>query len=244
MSSPTLTVAIPTMDRWDKFLKKQLPIYLDHPLVECVVICDENGNDIGKICEDGYDMNPKLRLYQNESVLGVYGNKRQCLLKAPSQYVAVLDSDNWFEPSYIDHVIHHCINRDGDKAEKTIYSAGGNERLFLDTGVKENRIKIFNGMRISKSNWNTVLETVGWNFLLNDGNAVWPKSFVQYMPDLPEEIVVGTDSILAMKYAIQAGYTMSVEPGLQYIHTVHDGSHWNQNAAVSSRLMMQMNWRV
>ena len=243
MSKPTLTVAIPTMDRWDKFLKKQLPIYLDHPLIDCVLISDENGNDIEKICEEGYDKNPKLRLYQNESILGVYGNKRQCLLKAPTQYVAVLDSDNWFEPSYFDRVIE-CINRDGDLAEKTVYSAGENERLFLDTGVKENRIKHFSGKRVNKSNWNTTLKVVGWNFLLNDGNAVWPKSFVQHMPDLPEERVVGTDSILAMRYAIMAGYTMSVEHSLHYIHTVHDGSHWTLNAGVSSRLMGLMDWRL
>jgi glycosyltransferase involved in cell wall biosynthesis len=243
MSKPTLTVAIPTMDRWDKFLKKQLPIYLDHPLIDCVLISDENGNDIDKICQEGYDKNPKLRLYQNEFILGVYGNKRQCLLNAPTQYVAVLDSDNWFEPSYFDSLME-CIKRDGDLAEKTIYTAGENERLFIDTGVKENRIKHFSGKRINKENWNTILKIVGWNFLLNDGNAVWPKSFVQHMPDLPEERVVGTDSLLAMRYAIQAGYTMSVEHSLHYIHTVHDGSHWTQNAGVSSRLMGQMDWRV
>jgi len=243
MSKPTLTVAIPTMDRWDKFLKKQLPIYLDHPLVDCVVVCDENGNDIEKICLEGYDKNPKLRLYQNEFILGVYGNKRQCLLNAPTQYVAVLDSDNWFEPSYFVNLME-CIKRDGELAEKTIYTAGENERLFLETGVKENRIKHFSGKRINSENWNTILKIVGWNFLLNDGNAVWPKSFVHHMPDLPEERVVGTDSLLAMRYAIQAGYTMSVEHSLHYIHTVHDGSHWTQNAGVSSRLMGQTDWRI
>ena len=243
MSKPTLTVAIPTMDRWVKFLRKQLPVYLDHPLVDCVIVCDENGNDIEMICDLDYAKNPKLRLYQNEYILGVYGNKRQCLLNAPTDYVAVLDSDNWFEPSYFDNVIN-CIKRDGNLAEKTIYSAGENERLFIDTGVKENRIKHFSGKRINKDNWNTTLNIVGWNFLLNDGNAVWPKSFVQHMPDLPEERVVGTDSILAMRYAIQAGYTMSVEHSLHYIHTVHDQSHWTLNAGVSSRLMGQMDWRI
>lgn len=241
--APTLTVAIPTMDRWEGFLKKQLPIYLNHPLVSCVVVCDENGNDLDSICAAGYDINPKLRMYQNEQVLGVYGNKRQCLLMAPTDHVAIFDSDNWFEPSYIDHVFQ-CFARDGDASKKTIYCAGENERLFLDTGVSENRIKHFSGMRINRNNWNSVLNTPSWNFLLNDGNAVWPKSFIQYMVDLPEERVVGTDSILAMRYAIMNGYTLSVEPGLHYVHTVHDGSHWTQNAAVSSRLMAQIDWSI
>ena len=234
-----LTVAIPTMDRWQKFLKKQLPVYLDHPGIDCVLVSDENGHDIESICEEGYDTSYKLRLYQNDSVLGVYGNKRQCLLKAPTEYVAILDSDNYFAPSYFDHVLE-CIKR-GE--EKTIYCAGVNERLF-ETGFTENRTKHFSGMRINRDNWNQVLETPGWNFLLNDGNAVWPKSFASKMPDLPEERVVGTDSILAMRQAIQAGYTLSVEPGLHYIHTVHDGSHWTQNERASNRLLGLMNWRV
>ena len=241
--TPSLTVAIPTMDRWDKFLKKQLPVYLDHPLIECVVVCDENGNDISSICEAELHDNPKLRLYQNESVLGVYGNKRQCRLKAPTDFVAVLDSDNYFEPSYFDKIVN-CIYRDGEDAKKTIYAAAGNERLFLDTGAKENRVAHFSGKRIDRRNWNDVLQTVGWNFLLNDGNAVWPKSIVGYIPDIPEERVVGTDSILAMRQAIQAGYTLSVEPGLSYIHTVHDGSHWTLNQAASNRLLATMDWRV
>ena len=235
-----LTVAIPTMDRWQKFLKKQLPVYLDHPAVDCVLVSDENGHDIESICEEGYDTNPKLRLYQNDTILGVYGNKRQCLLKSPTEYVAILDSDNYFDASYLDHVLE-CIKR-GE--EKTIYCAGVNERLFIETGFTENRTKHFSGMRINRDNWNQVLETTGWNFLLNDGNAVWPKSFASKMPDLPEERVVGTDSILAMRQAIQAGYTLSVEPGLHYIHTVHDGSHWTQNEKASNRLLGLMNWRV
>ena len=98
----SLTVAIPTMERWS-FLNEQLPKFLGNPRVSYVVINDENGKDINIICEIGLDSNPKLRLYSNDAVLGVYGNKRQCLLNAPSEWVAVLDSLT----SYI------CISRDG-----------------------------------------------------------------------------------------------------------------------------------
>ena len=73
----SLTVAIPTMERWS-FLNEQLPKFLGNPRVSYVVINDENGKDINIICEIGLDSNPKLRLYSNDAVLGVYGNKRQC----------------------------------------------------------------------------------------------------------------------------------------------------------------------
>jgi nitrite reductase/ring-hydroxylating ferredoxin subunit len=237
----SLTVAIPTMDRWSTFLKSELPAYLSNPTIDAVVISDENGNDIQSICEAGLDTDPKLRLYQNDSVLGVYGNKRQCLLRSSTDYVAVLDSDNHFEPAFFDAFY---ASRQRDRDDKTIYCAGDNRRVDLNTGIEEDRTRHFSGMRISRSNWNSVLETKGWNFLLNDGNCIWPRAVVKHMPDLPEEQIVGTDSIYAMRQAIQAGYTLCVEPTMSYIHTVHDGSHWLQNATVSSRLMGMRDWRV
>ena len=237
----SLTVAIPTMDRWSTFLKSELPAYLSNPTIDTVVISDENGNDIQSICEAGLDTDPKLRLYQNHSVLGVYGNKRQCLLRSSTDYVAVLDSDNHFEPAFFE-AFYASRQRDG--GDKVIYCAGNNRRVDLNTGMEEDRTRHFSGMRISRSKWNTVLEMTGWNFLLNDGTCIWPRAVVRHMPDLPEEQIVGTDSIYAMRQAIQAGYTLCVEPTMSYIHTVHDGSHWLQNARVSSRLMGMRDWRV
>jgi hypothetical protein len=240
-----LTVAIPTMDRWSSFLKKQLPLYLDNPRIDCVVISDENGNDIRDLCEDGYENHPKLKLYQNEKIMGVYGNKRLCIMRSPADadFVAVLDSDNRFDSSFFDEFFK-SVERDGAAAEKTIYCAGDNKRLDLDTGVIEDRTAHFSGMKIVPGNWNKVLETVGWNFLLNDGNCIWPRAVIKHFPNVPESQIVGTDSIYFMRQAIQAGFTLSVEPSMQYIHTVHKGSHWLQNAAASSRLMGMRDWRV
>jgi len=237
-----LTVAVPTMERWS-FLKDQVPKYLDDPNVSFVVISDENGKDINIMSELELDSNSKLRLYENDVVLGVYGNKRQCFLKAPSPWVAVLDSDNKFEPSFFSEFLK-CKERDGALAEKTIYCAGENIRLDLHTGLTEDKTSQFSGMRISRENWNSVLQTRGWNFLLNDGNCIWPRDVVNHFPDIPEDQIVGTDSIFFMRQAIQAGYILSVEPTMRYVHTVHDGSHWLQNAQISSRLMGLRDWRV
>lgn len=237
-----LTVAIPTMERWS-FLKDQIPKYLNDPNISFVLISDENGRDINVICELEMDSDPKLRLYQNDTVLGVYGNKRQCFLKAPSEWVAVLDSDNKFDSDFFEAFLK-AKERDGPLSEKTIYCAGFIQHLNLKTGSIENKTNQFNGMKISRDNWNTVLKMPGWNFLLNDGNCIWPRNVIKNFPDLPEDQIVGTDSIFFMRQAIQAGYTLSVEPTMHYIHTVHDGSHWLQNAAVSSRLMGLRDWRV
>jgi glycosyltransferase involved in cell wall biosynthesis len=237
----SLTVAIPTLDRWDRFLENQLPIYLDHPRIEYVVICDENGNDISKLMETEYGSHPKLRLYENETVLGVYGNKRKCLLNSTTDWVAVLDSDNYFQPEFFD-AFFSALER--DKSKKTIYCAGQNLRLDLETRQVEDMTRHFSGLQISHQNWNRILETPGWNFLLNDGNSVWPRSVIETLPPMTEEQIVGTDSIFAMRRAIQAGYTLCVEPSMKYTHTVHSGSHWLQNVEISSRLLGKMTLRI
>ena len=237
-----LTVAIPTMERWS-FLKDQIPKYLNDPNVGFVVISDENGKDINVICELELDSHSKLRLYQNDEVLGVYGNKRQCFLKAPSEWVAVLDSDNKFEPDFFEEFLK-ARERDGAKSEKTIYCSGNVANLNLESGLTNYKTKHFAGMKITRENWNDVLKMPNWNFLLNDGNCIWPCNVIKHFPDLPEDQIVGTDSIFFMRQAIQAGYTLSVEPTMHYVHVVHDGSHWLQNAEVSSRLMGLRDWKV
>lgn len=237
-----LTVAVPTMERWS-FLKDQVPKYLNDPNVSFVVISDENGKDINIMSEMEMDGHIKLRLYQNDEILGVYGNKRQCFLKAPSEWVAVLDSDNKFSSDFFEAYLK-VRERDGELAKKTIYCAGDIQYYNLETGDIQYKTRHFSGMKISRDNWNEVLKMPRWNFLLNDGNCIWPRDVIKHFPDLPEDQIVGTDSIFFMRQAIQAGYTLSVEPTMHYIHTVHDGSHWLQNAEVSSRLMGIRDWRV
>jgi glycosyltransferase involved in cell wall biosynthesis len=230
------------MERWS-FLKDQVPKYLNDPNVSFVVISDENGKDINIMSEMEMDGHIKLRLYQNDEILGVYGNKRQCFLKAPSEWVAVLDSDNKFSSDFFEAYLK-VRERDGELAKKTIYCAGDIQYYNLETGDIQYKTRHFSGMKISRDNWNEVLKMPRWNFLLNDGNCIWPRDVIKHFPDLPEDQIVGTDSIFFMRQAIQAGYTLSVEPTMHYIHTVHDGSHWLQNAEVSSRLMGIRDWRV
>jgi hypothetical protein len=238
-----LTIGIPTMGRW-KFLKRQLPIFLNHPRVSYVVVCDETGEDVEAICEHGMDMNPKLRLYVNESVLGVYNNKRQCIEKAPTEWVGVLDSDNTFDATFINNFWAALERRGalGPEGPKTLFCAGEQIRLFEESGKTENRIAHLSGLELSKSNWNAVLAQRDSIFLLNDGNTIWPTSVLAALPPMPEAEIVGTDSIFALRQAILAGYTLSVEPTMHYVHLVHSGSHWIQHEAASMALMRARSW--
>ena len=231
-----LTVAIPTLKRFS-FLEKTVPDYLDNPTITAVVICDETGEDIDQIEKTVWGKHPKLRLHRNPSRLGMYYNKRKCMEVSPTDWVAVLDSDNIFPEEFFETV------QDVVTDPKTIYASGDIVRLFLKTGESEQKTQQFSGLQITKSNWNPVLKTPGWNFLLNDGNWIGHKSLLQAWPtNLLEKEIRATDSLRIVKGFVEKGFTYFVVPGLRYIHTVHDDSEWIKTERESSYLLATTNW--
>jgi hypothetical protein len=237
-----LTVAIPTMRRWKGFLEKSLPQFLSNDSVTYVVVCDETGEDTDAIQASKWASHPKLRLYRNEKRLGMYANKRKCVEVSPTDWVAVLDSDNIFPDVFFETLFETW--KDEGANQKTIYAASEIVRVFLKTGESEERTSHFAGMRIQKSNWNAVLKMKAWNFLLNDGNWVGHTSILEAWPPIPEEKVRATDSIRIVKGFVEKGWTYSIVPGMRYIHTVHDDSEWIKTEQESSYLLATTDWRI
>jgi len=236
-----LTVAIPTLRRWKGFLEKTLPMYLQNDLISFVVISDETGEDIAQIQAAGYASNPRLILSTNPQILGMYRNKRKCLELAPTEWVAVLDSDNLFPDLFFETLVDEL--REGNP--KTIYASTHIVRLFIKTGESEEKTEHFEGKKITKENWNATLQTKAWNFLLNDGNWVANKRLLDAWPlDLPESKIKATDSLMIARNAILSGFTYYVVPGLRYIHTVHDDSEWIKTEQESSFLLATTKWTL
>ena len=235
-----LTVAIPTLRRWN-FLQKTLPTLLDNDLITYVVISDETGEDVKQIQATSYGTHSKLRLSTNSEILGMYRNKRRCLELAPTEWVAVLDSDNVFPEAFFETIADELRSAD----TKTIYASAHIVRLFLKTGESEERTGHFSGNRINKDNWNKTLQTPAWNFLLNDGNWIGHKSLLEAWPlNIPESKIKATDSLMIVRNAVLAGFTYYVVPDLRYIHTVHDDSEWIKTEQMSSFLLATTTWTI
>lgn len=236
-----LTVAIPTMRRWKGFLEKSLPTFLTSSYVSYVVVCDETGEDSEAIRASKWASHPKLRLHTNEKRLGMYANKRKCVEVSPTDWVAVLDSDNIFPDVYFEALFDTWKDEGADI--NTVYAASEIIRIFLKTGDSEEKTKHFSGMRIHKGNWNQVLKMRAWNFLLNDGNWVCHRSVLEAWAPYPEEKIRATDSIRIVKGFVEKGWVYSCVPGMKYIHTVHDDSEWIKTEAESTHLLATTDWR-
>jgi len=89
------------MDRFDEFLSKYLPDYIGNPLVNEIIICDENGKDAEKIRKAHPDVS-KLHVYVNENTLGPFLNKLQVCKKASNEWIVLMDSDNFADDKYFE----------------------------------------------------------------------------------------------------------------------------------------------
>ena len=238
-----LTVAIPTMRRWDKFLSKSLPTYLNHPFVKNVLICDETGEDIAAIRASEWANHPKLILKQNERRLGIYHNKRQCIELAPTEWVGVFDSDNFFDTHFFDQL--EALWKAEGADPKAFYAPGNGLFVNEDRSPPTNPIGAFAGTKITLGTWNDIFNLPQWNYMLNDGNWIVPRSVLSLLPtDVKNEDVLATDAIYMARLFVKGGYTYDIRTELQYIHVVHKGSSWIADSAENNRIWESTNWKI
>jgi hypothetical protein len=208
------------------FLKESIPKYLENPHVTEVVITDETGEDYGAISQAF--SHPKLRLYKNERRLGSVENKQRAASYATSDFIAIIDSDNFADVTYFEAFKNYIATH-----------TFSNSSLFLPSAAKPH----FNyQMYVDKLlTWQTVgqywpkIETC-----LNTMNLIIPRSFLvkfNIMNDKPlcDETSGSYDALYFSLYALfNMNATLIVVPGMDYEHRVHSGS-WYMEAEPYSK---------
>jgi succinoglycan biosynthesis protein ExoO len=234
-----LSIAIATMRRWD-FLKDSLPVYLDRPEVKEVILCDETGEDCALARASPFGSHPKLRLVVNEKRLGIYQNKRKALSLAKGEWVAILDSDNYFNDEWFE-VLGEVLLKSHPKR----ILASADFKMTKEDGTVSFPCKSFSGCVLDSKTWNIMFERPMWNFLLNDGNWVVHASAIDALPkETPSEALQAADAIYMLRQWILSGYSIWYVPELSYIHTVHGGSSWLATEKESNRILTSTDWRI
>jgi glycosyltransferase involved in cell wall biosynthesis len=239
--SVKITIAIPTMRRWS-FLKDSVPAYVARPEVAEVIICDETGEDY-ELLQAAFghlqSAKNKLRLYKNEQRLGIYENKKKCLSLATTTWVALLDSDNIFGDDWFEALPYMDFSD-----EKRIFASADFKSVNVKTGAITYECRKFRGLVLDPRTWNETLEQPKWNFLLNDGNWIVPRSVIDCLPDVRSESLLAADAIFMARCFVKGGYCIYYVPGLEYTHLVHPGSSWLQTDVQSSRILLSTDWRI
>jgi hypothetical protein len=227
---PKISLCIPTMNRFS-FLKDTLPQYLANPYIDEIVISDETGEDIAKIRETFSD--PKLKLFVNSERLGAFLNKEQAVRYATNEWVALIDSDNFAPLSYFETWFRvESLN------PMTVYAPSRTIPTSNHRGF-DNRSLI--GISMTKHNVQALLDSnsIVVGNVVNMGNYIFNRAFYLESSDPAYsdlyQTIHGWDARLRTWLLLNKGATYVFLPGLEYSHSVHDGSLYTTTCSEISR---------
>lgn len=214
------SLCIPTLDRFDSFLKINLEKYIENDFINEIIITDENGNDIEKI-KKYYPNNEKFVLIKNESKLGPFLNKLKACKIAKNEWIALIDSDNFADTNYFFTAKNYIINNIHN--EKNIILAPcfakPNFNYLQFSGLVFNKDFFKNNRNIQFSS----------SILMNTGNYIINKYLIENLNivnELNNIIQSSSCDVIYFNTLLfeQLELNLHVVPGLEYEHVVHDGS--------------------
>jgi hypothetical protein len=220
------TLCIPTMDRYDTFLIAYLIKYVANPLINEIIITDENGNDIQKILESNIEKS-KLKLYKNDNRLGPFLNKLRACNLATNEWIALIDSDNFADEEYFNisyKYIKQLINPKYDIISPSFAKPAFDYRHLHNNIITKTSLKSLIDFDDKNRGVNAGLST-----LMNTGNYILNNSLITEI-NLNNEInnipyssacdVIYFNTLLFEQFDVK----FHILSGLEYEHVVHHGS--------------------
>lgn len=219
---PSISLCIPTMNRFDGFLRGYLLYYLQYlkeGIIDEVVICDETGNDYQKIIET-FGFLPNFKVVKNDSVLGVFKNKLKVASLATSDYIAIIDSDNFCDATYFNTVKKYITEKEHMFSSAVILAPSFAKPNF--------NYKQFENAVVTKSNFKDFYYAGNFETLLNTGNFVVNKKIIENIRyDESVMFVITAADVLyfnLLAYLQFDDLQLHVVENLEYNHVVHGGS--------------------
>lgn len=187
---------------------------LDDDRVSEVIISDDCSDyELYKRVVEHYKPWPKVKVSRNDTNVDCYRNKRKAVSLASNEWVIVWDSDNIMTKGYID-VIHELEWYKDFIYQPSFARPHFDFRHYALDYDKSNVHKY-----VSEGNFSTMLNAMNYFVNRDEYLRVWDGSVDP----------VTSDSIFQNYNWLKAGNSIYVVPGLEYEHTVHNGSHYQQN---------------
>lgn len=190
-------------------------VLYDDRISEIIIVDDASDMGVYEQLELSVAGMDKVSIYRNETNLGCYCNKQQAILRSNNDYVIILDSDNIITPDYIDRIFERAWSP--------------NTILSPYWGKPSLDYSQYSGMLITKENINLYLGKGNLEMLLNTFNFFINRNEYLKVFDKTVEPVT-SDSIYICYRWLKNGGKIMVVPGMWYIHSIHNGSHYQNNS--------------
>jgi len=223
------SLVITTYNRFDKFLKNNITKYLLNPYIDEIIISDDCSDDYDKLIN--YFSNPKIKIFKQPKNLGALRNKITACTYATSEWICLMDSDNFADIDYFDALLVYWTI--SDKSNDLIYCPS---KALPSFDMSELIGQIF-----CKDDFKNIN---AW--LSNTGNHVFHKDIVKYLlPILDNNINPYAVDVKYMVYTwLKNNIRITVVKDMHYEHTMHSDSLYVQNSNNSINFDKTFNWNM
>lgn len=231
------SLCIPTLNRFDEYLKINLPKYLDNKLIDEIIISDENGNDINKI-KKKIGNHPKIKFNINTKIEGPFMNKITACKLAKNEWVALIDSDNFADYEYFSKMSEFINNN--RLLKTTILSPDHGSDVFNWNYLsnKDNLLnkETYNKIKKIDNDYKSSRVNVGClSHLMNTGNFVLNKYVIDnidlnnYKEIIPKSFSFDVVLFLLICFE-QLDLNFYLVNNCKYIHTFSNDSIYHKYA--------------
>ena len=223
----TFSLVITTYNRYDTYLKINIPKYLQNPYINEIIISDDCSDDYEKLITNFNDA--KLKIIKQSKNLGALRNKITACTYATSEWICLMDSDNFADIDYFEALLTYWVTH--EKSNIMIYSPS---KALPSFDISDIINKIY-----TKNDFHTIN---AW--LINLGNHVFNKDILQYiLPILDTNI---NPYALDVKYMIynwlKNDIKITVVKDMHYSHSLHNDSLWCQHSGNSEEFDRSFDW--
>jgi glycosyltransferase involved in cell wall biosynthesis len=225
-----LTIALTTYNRFELTTKSIANIIGDTRVKEVIINDDCSTDGSYEKLQEFYLDNPKVSLFRNAANLGMQLNKVATIGLAETEWVAILDSDNVFDSSFLDAFF--AVQK---HYPDTIYAPSWARPTF--------DYRDFEGMVINKRNVGELVGKPFFGALINTCNYIVNKDY--YLSKFKRnDKIKGVDTANHFYNHISTGGSFLVVPNMYYDHLVHSGSEFmkevNYNMACAMEIEKQL----
>jgi len=172
----------------------------------------------------------KIQLYRREKNMGALKTKLECVQRATSSWVLVLDSDNTAFVNYLD-ALSSMVNPKYD----TIYCASWAFPYFPFHELGKKVITFEEAGALSR---NGLLKKI---YIINDGNYLVPRN--EYIRKVSEVTVAdnhAADVMLVNYRWLSAGNRIQIIPSTSYMHRIERSSFWENTKEHSKAELLKL----
>lgn len=216
MENRKISLCITTHNRTWMLMRSFDQLLNDDRVSEIIIVDDASTSTIwNEVSIDiGILKSNKVKLFRNDANLGCYRNKKEAISKASNEFVIIADSDNIFSKAYVDKIY--------------AYGLWDVNTIYAPSFAKPFDYRYFEGRIIHRQNVAKFVDVKHFDAMINTMNYfVNRDEYIRVWEDREEPWTA--DSLYQNYRWLDAGNRFFVVPGLQYEHTVHDGSHYKEH---------------